>query len=267
MNKITHMCLSVRGALNMSKSEMKRMAPSITVDGKQLKTADELRGGKRPEHSEIMRKLRISKKVKLTPGGRKSIGESAKERILKNGHPRGMKGKTHSEQLKKENSERSIRMWANPNHVLNSDAHRQTLSDRTMKLNAKGVMRNGYSRGKQGKREDIGIYVRSSWEANYARYLNWIKEKGQIFNWEYEPDTFWFEKIKRGVRSYLPDFKIWETENSIPYYVEVKGWMDAKSQTKLKRMAKYYPKVKIELVEKAQYKEIEKWSRLIPGWE
>ncbi|MFZ3020166.1 MAG: hypothetical protein WA051_01435, partial [Minisyncoccia bacterium] len=71
----------------MSKSEMKRMAPSITVDGKQLKTADELRGGKRPEHSEIMRKLRISKKVKLTPGGRKSIGESAKERILKNGHP------------------------------------------------------------------------------------------------------------------------------------------------------------------------------------
>lgn len=43
MNKITHMCLSVRGALNWPKAEMKRMAPSITVDGKQLKTADEVR--------------------------------------------------------------------------------------------------------------------------------------------------------------------------------------------------------------------------------
>ena len=43
MNRITHLCLSVRGALNRSKSEMKRMASSIAVDGKRLKTADEVR--------------------------------------------------------------------------------------------------------------------------------------------------------------------------------------------------------------------------------
>ena len=43
MSKIIHVSLSVRGALNWSKAEMKRMAPSIKVDGKQLRTADEVR--------------------------------------------------------------------------------------------------------------------------------------------------------------------------------------------------------------------------------
>jgi len=43
MSRTIHMSLSVRGALNWSKAEMKRMASSITVDGKQLKTADEVR--------------------------------------------------------------------------------------------------------------------------------------------------------------------------------------------------------------------------------
>ena len=43
--------------------------------------------------------------------------------------------------------------------------------------------------------------------------------------------------------------------------------MDKSSKTKLKRMAKYYPNVKIILIERKQYKEIEKWERLIPNWE
>lgn len=43
MSRINHLCLSVRGALNWSKAEMRRWAPSITVDGKQLRTADEVR--------------------------------------------------------------------------------------------------------------------------------------------------------------------------------------------------------------------------------
>ena len=43
MSRIIHMCLSVRGALNWSKAEMKRMAPCIEVEGKQLQTADEVK--------------------------------------------------------------------------------------------------------------------------------------------------------------------------------------------------------------------------------
>ena len=131
------------------------------------------------------------------------------------------------------------------------------------------LMRKGYSRGKQGRREDLeNMYFRSSWEANYARYLNLLIAQGELYKWEFEPDTFWFESIKRGCRSYLPDFKIWDKKDSDPYYVEVKGWMDDKSKTKLKRMAKYYPKIEIRVVDATAYKEInKKLSKIIKCWE
>lgn len=136
-------------------------------------------------------------------------------------------------------------------------------------LQSQGILKNGYSRGKQGKREDLdNIFFRSSWEANYARYLNFLKSKEIIYKWQFEPDTFWFEKIKRGVRSYLPDFKIWDTSTSDPYYVEVKGWMDDKSKTKLKRMKKYYPEIRIDIVTSKEYNEIKKKiSSLLVLWE
>ena len=63
------------------------------------------------------------------------------------------------------------------------------------------------------------------------------KDQGEILKWEYEPETFWFEKIKRGVRTYTPDFKVTEKDGSIIFH-EVKGYMDARSKTKLKRMKK-----------------------------
>lgn len=125
-----------------------------------------------------------------------------------------------------------------------------------------------YSNRKDGRREDLGgQYFRSSWEANIARYLNFLKDKGEIDRWEYEPDTFWFEKIRRGVRSYRPDFKIWDTPDSEPYYWEVKGYDYARGITARKRMAKYYPKVKLVVIDEVAYRAIKKWRALIPGWE
>ena len=109
-------------------------------------------------------------------------------------------------------------------------------------------------------------YYRSSWEANYAYYLEWLKQKKQIVDWEHETDTFWFILIKRGVRSYLPDFKITNTDGSIEYH-EVKGRMDAKSATKIKRMAKYYPKIKLEVIDSKAYRSIEKTMKsIIKEW-
>ncbi len=122
---------------------------------------------------------------------------------------------------------------------------------------------------KPGKSTDLGeTYFRSGWERNYARYLNFLMKQKIIYKWEFEPDTFWFNEIKRGVCSYLPDFKVWESRNSKPYYVEVKGFMDSKSKTKIKRMAKYYPDVELSVVGKKEYNEIKvKLSKLIPNWE
>ena len=124
-------------------------------------------------------------------------------------------------------------------------------------------------KSKSGRRKDLNNqFFRSSWEANFARYLNFLKKTKNIYKWEYEPDTFWFEGIKRGTRSYLPDFKVWDRKNSEPYYYEIKGWMDKKSATQLKRMAKYYPAVKIVLIEKLQYDSIRRQlGRAILQWE
>jgi hypothetical protein len=102
-------------------------------------------------------------------------------------------------------------------------------------------------------------------EANIARYFEWLKNLREIIDWEHEPETFWFEKIKRGVRSYLPDFRV--AQNSGVVYYEVKGYMDARSKTKIKRMAKYYPNVKLLVIDSDGYKTIAKKAKvLVPGW-
>ena len=151
------------------------------------------------------------------------------------------------------------------NNRINQDAE-------IIKPNARGVM--------AGYRPDIkdslkrvpespkGLYFRSAWEANYARFLMWMLDQGHIQRFEYESNTFWFPKIKRGVRSYLPDFKVWESLNKEPHFVEVKGRLDQKSVTKLKRMDKYYPDVELRVVDGAKYHEIKnKLSTVIPNWE
>ena len=97
-------------------------------------------------------------------------------------------------------------------------------------------------------------------ERNYARLLNFQK-----IRWEYEKQTFWFTKIKRGVRSYLPDFWLPDTQE----YIEIKGYLDPRSKTKLKRMRIYYPEVKVILIQSDFFKQIEKNKTclLIPHWE
>jgi hypothetical protein len=125
-----------------------------------------------------------------------------------------------------------------------------------------------HPKGKGGKREDLGgLYVRSRWEANWARYLNWLVAQGQISRWEYEPDVFEFVGIRRGTRFYTPDFKVYNLDGTIEYH-EVKGWLTPGSKTKLKRMAKYHPNVKVVLIEVTLYRSIcKKMAPLIPCWE
>jgi len=94
---------------------------------------------------------------------------------------------------------------------------------------------------------DKKIYFRSSREYYYAIFLEKLKQERKIIDYKHEPKCFWFEDIKRGVRSYLPDFCIIHNDGN-EEWCEVKGYYDSKSKTKMKRMAKYYPQVKIRLV-------------------
>ena len=108
---------------------------------------------------------------------------------------------------------------------------------------------------------------KSRWEANYARYLEWLKGKGLIREWEYERETFWFLKIKRGVRSYTPDFRVTEAGGRQVYH-EVKGWMDPRSATILKRMRIYHPAVPLLLIDAKAFRAIARdVHRLVPGWD
>ncbi len=136
---------------------------------------------------------------------------------------------------------------------------------RNIALLKKGII-GSKTKHRSGKREDLGIYVRSSWEANYARYLNFLLSFNKILKWEYEVDTFWFDNIKKGTRAYTPDFKVYELNGDIVYH-EVKGYMTPKSKTALKRMAKYHPNIKIILICKKEYSAIAKWAKFILNWE
>lgn len=95
-------------------------------------------------------------------------------------------------------------------------------------------------------------YFRSSWEVNYALYLQWLKKTNLIADWEYEPKEFWFEGIKRGCVTYKPDFRILRPTGE-HYWVEVKGYMDAKSKTKLKRFKRYFPDEELFVIDKAWF--------------
>jgi hypothetical protein len=86
-----------------------------------------------------------------------------------------------------------------------------------------------------GKRADIIVngkpaFFRSGWEANVARLLN-----HRNISWEYEPEVFFYEKIKRGTNSYCPDFR------TKTFYLEVKGYLDSKGRAAIRRFKKYYP--------------------------
>lgn len=198
---------------------------------------------------------------------RASVGAHARERIKNGHHPRGMLGKHHSTETK----ERLSKLSALAQSKVTPEERAARLEKAAKTRREVGFAPPKIKRGSwaAGWRSvgDKTIYFRSRWEANYAFYLQWLLESGQIRDWKYEPDTFWFEAIKRGVRSYKPDFLVTESNGDKAYH-EVKGWMDARSRTTLKRMAKYYPEIRVIVIREREYKAIRRIALgLVPGWE
>ena len=140
---------------------------------------------------------------------------------------------------------------------------------------------------KGGYRKDLKQYFRSKMEANVARYYRYIGELYIYEYWEFE-----FKDIKYGNRFYKPDFFL----AVINRWIEVKGWFNDSDKTKLRRFKKYYLEeftrlkfiipdkysrskangeiikflcddLGIDFKEIISYKEMEKYSKLIPGWE
>lgn len=169
--------------------------------------------------------------------------------------------------------DREFQSWVSSERVYcsNGCAAKETAGKAaaTMHTNGHYVGQRLYSRCARGWRT-IGnqtVFFRSSWEANYARFLQLLKESDDIHDWTHEPETFWFKGIKRGCCSYLPDFRVVQPDGTFEYH-EVKGWMDRKSKTKIRRMAKYFPTVRLKVVDQVWFKtNAPRLSKIIPGWE
>ena len=130
-------------------------------------------------------------------------------------------------------------------------------SRRNMSLGAQKRNRTkretNYTSARGGRREDLNMYFRSCWEANFARIMNF---QGKV--WEYEPTTFQLENSL----SYTPDFLV---EGK---YYELKGRMSEKSQKQLDLMKEKHPEIILELIDWRAYNELEKdYKNLIPAWE
>jgi hypothetical protein len=101
-----------------------------------------------------------------------------------------------------------------------------------------------HKRGPTGEyRNDLGIYVRSRWEANYLRVLNYLEKL-----WIYEPETFTMEIDDRKI-TYTPDIFLPE-ENR---YIEIKGYWYPGSKEKFQ---KFSENNNIELVDKEKYQKL-----------
>jgi len=200
---------------------------------------------------------------------REAQSAMARERIARYGHPRGALGLNHTPEARAKISAASLRAWADPKSGFHTERHRQALSDAITARIAAGDMRSGYNRSAGGRRADLeDRYFRSSWEANYARFLNWLKARGAIQAWEFEPKTFVFETIKRGTRAYTPDFRVLFPDGRVEWH-EVKGWLDPKSKTRLARMRKYFPGEVVKLIDETWFRWAKRqgWPALLPGWE
>lgn len=222
---------------------------------------------------------RLARTMGLTDRRRRVMQERAdrqRERVRQwhqtHAHPRGALGMVHTPEARekmskasRENQQRvSPEEWEERRMKSRKTIEQHYQDDPNFR---QGGSENVKSRSSSRKREDLGgLFLRSIWEANYARYLNWIKDQGEIADWEYEADTFVFYGETRGAISYTPDFKVTEKDGSVVYH-EVKGWMDGPSKTRLRRMKKHYPDVTVIVIGKDEYKAIQKWKNLLPNWE
>lgn len=167
--------------------------------------------------------------------------------IKTHGHPKGMLGKHHTDETKE-----AIRKI----HLGKKVPRGRVLQGIKTKI-ANGTLLKArpHTTWKQGWHEVGGrrFYFRSSWELKYANHLEWLKRIGVVVAWDYEVKTFWFDGEKRGVTNYTPDFEV-VLNSGVTEYHEVKGWMDAKSKTKLRRMKKYHPGVVVRVIDAAWFK-------------
>ncbi len=112
--------------------------------------------------------------------------------------------------------------------------------------------------GKGGYREDINMYVRSTWEYNFVKILQRLN-----IPFEYEPKTFpLLDESGSLVDSYTPDFRLKDKWYEIKgVFNSAKDWSNVPLQfqqniTKINLFKQQYPNEKLVIIGKKEYKRI-----------
>lgn len=111
---------------------------------------------------------------------------------------------------------------------------------------------------KTGFRKDIGHYVRSNWEADFARILNLHK-----LEYQYEPKTFPLIRKNGEVLHYTPDFYV-PSNNT---FYEIKGWMHELDQEKIMLFEQQYSQYKFVLISATKFAELALCYKSLISWE
>ena len=117
-----------------------------------------------------------------------------------------------------------------------------------------------YSFGKIGYRNDLGLFVRSSWEANFVRILRYC---GIEFIYEWKRFKI-FDSDGKLIATYLPDFYI----PDINLIIEVKGYISEKSMFRVNLFRNLYPEFRVLILDGEKYnRQKDIFSKYIPKWE
>ena len=120
-----------------------------------------------------------------------------------------------------------------------------------------------HGKSKGGKRPDLdNQYFRSSWEANYARILNHLKDNYIVKSWKYEADCF-----DLGFGNYYPDFKVESIDGLVAYH-EVKGYKHPVGEKKIEAFRELYSDIPLTIIGEEAYKNLSAvYSKRISNWE
>jgi len=127
------------------------------------------------------------------------------------------------------------------NKVL-TEAHKKKISKK-MKGTRKGKDNPMFNKVTTSKRGNYnGIYMRSSWEIAYAKYL----DKNNI-KWQYEPEHFEIEDT-----CYTPDFYLPKQD----LYIEIKGWWRDNAKKRFELFKQIYSEKKIQVLMKPELQKL-----------
>lgn len=174
------------------------------------------------------------------------------------------KGLTKNDDLRLKIMSEKTRAW---NTEFFTQERRAQVSQTLKKKYADGM---AIPHTKAKMREDLGQYFRSSWEANYARILNYEKQQ-----WTYEKDQFpLFDEYREIISVYIPDFFVSDK------FIEIKGHAKSfdnwecncrrceRDKMKMTLFAEQYPEKQLELIGKAEWREMcKKYASKILNWE